>query len=75
MDEFTPPTEPFGSRTPPPKPPSTAIATASPAPLPPRPNLVPSMRERSLRRLLNDTLNAVDEVADSIAGALGLRKA
>jgi hypothetical protein len=31
------------------------------------------MRERSLTRLLARTLDAVDDVADSIAGALGLR--
>jgi hypothetical protein len=77
MDEFTPPppppTEPSGALRPPPRPPATALATASPAPRPPRPERVPFMRERSLTRLLARTLDAVDDVADSITGALGLR--
>lgn len=73
MDELTPPTEPSGALTPPPKPPITALATASPAPISPRPERVPYMQERSLSRLVARTLDAVDEVADSIADALGLR--
>jgi hypothetical protein len=77
MDEFTPPppppTEPSGALRPPPKPPATALATASPAPRPHRPEWVQTMREGSFSRLVARTLDAVDEVADSIANALGLR--
>ena len=72
MDEFTPPTEPSGALTPPRKPPSTAIATASPAPVPPRPDRAP-LRNPPIRRLVTQTLDALDRAADSMAQALGLR--
>lgn len=73
-DDFLPPTQPFGALVPPPKVPGTAVAAATPAPQPQR-----SSRERfGLRghafwRLVERTLDAVDEVADQIALGLGLR--
>ncbi|MEP6492514.1 MAG: hypothetical protein ABJF01_07545 [bacterium] len=76
MDEFTPPTQPFGALVPPPKVPGTAIATASPAPLPHRP--APLSRTLSdqnvFRRLVQQTLDAVDDLADTLAEGLGLRR-
>jgi hypothetical protein len=75
MDDETPPpaTEPFGALVPPRKPPATAIATASPAPLLPRREPQRTMRPRTVRRLIDDTLDLVDELADSLAEGLGLR--
>jgi hypothetical protein len=76
MEDYTPPTQPFGALVPPTKVPGTAVATASPAPLPHR----PSRQSRSLndpnavRRLLNVTLDAVDDLADTLAEGLGLRR-
>jgi hypothetical protein len=74
-DEFIPPTQPFGALVPPPKIPGTAVAAATPAPQPQR-----SRGERfrlrgrgGLWRLVDRTLDAVDEVADQIAFGLGLR--
>jgi hypothetical protein len=74
-DEFTPPTEPFGALVPPPKIPGTAVAAATPAPQPQRPS-----RKRyevggrgAIWRLVERTLDAVDDVADQIALGLGLR--
>ena len=74
MDDFTPPTQPSDALVPPPKGPRTAIATS--APLPPD-------RQRDLRRTLVEpnpilqfikkTLDIVDDMADAVAGGLGLR--
>jgi hypothetical protein len=74
MEDFTPPTEPSGALTPPPKPPVTAIATASPAPIPPRPQRLAVTRPRTLRAYVNNTLDAIDEIADALAEGLGLRR-
>lgn len=73
MDDETPPTQPDGALSPPRKPPSTAIATASPAPLGPRPGGAPFARPRTIRALVEQTLDAVDKVADSIGRSIGLR--
>ena len=73
-DEFIPPTQPFGALVPPPKIPGTAIAAATPAPLPRRPSHERfGLRRGGLWRLVERTLDAVDEVADQIALGLGLR--
>lgn len=73
--DYTPPTQPSGALVPPPKVPGTALATASPAPL-----LPPFRQTRSLsdpnaiRRLIQLTLDAVDDLADTLAEGLGLRR-
>jgi hypothetical protein len=75
MDDATPPTEPQGALVPPNKPPSTAVATATPAPEPNRHARHPnSFRDPNpLRRVVRQTLDAVDTLADTIANGLGLR--
>jgi hypothetical protein len=75
-DEFIPPTQPFGALVPPPKIPGTAVAAATPSPQPQRsPGERFRLRSRgSLWRLVDRTLDAVDEVADQIALGLGLRQ-
>ena len=73
-DEFIPPTQPFGALVPPPKVPGTAVAAATPAPQPQRSSRERfGLRGRGLWRLVERTLDAVDEVADQIALGLGLR--
>jgi hypothetical protein len=74
MEDATPPTEPSGALTPPPKPPATAVATASPEPTPPRQVRSAVGRPRTFRALVNNTLDAVDEIADALAEGLGLRR-
>ena len=75
MDDFTPPTQPFGALVPPPKIPGIAVATASPAPLPHRPSMSRSINDpNAIRRLFNLTLDAVDDLADTLAEGLGLRR-
>jgi hypothetical protein len=74
MDDATPQTEPSGALVPPRKPPSTALATASPAPTPLRPERQPYMREQRLRHLIAEALDAVDDLADTVAQGLGLRR-
>ena len=74
MEDFTPPTQPSDALVPPPKGPGTAIATSTPEP----PNQ-PSRRERYLhdtnpiRRFVRRTFDVLDEMADAVAGGLGLR--
>jgi hypothetical protein len=78
MDDLTPfpPTQPSGALVPPPKVPGTAVAAAAPAPLPgqPRPARVPFMRRDAFAQFLERTLDAVDELADTVAAGLGLRQ-
>lgn len=75
MEDYTPPTEPSGALVPPPKVPGTAIATASPAPLPHQPLQSRSLNDpNAIRRLIQLTLDAVDDLADTLAEGLGLRR-
>jgi hypothetical protein len=73
MDEHGPDPESSGALTPPPTYPPTAVAAS--APVPPRgpsASRVPA-RRRGLRGLIESALDALDSVADRIAGAAGLR--
>jgi hypothetical protein len=71
-DARFPETEPSGALVPPPTHPPTALATA--APLPPRRRPDDLMEARSLiARAVTRTLDALDQVGDSIAAAVGLR--
>jgi len=76
-DDPTPPTEPFGELVPPkarPKAPTKALALASPAPLPHRQPSTPDIYDASaLQRLIAQTLDLVDSIADTVAEGLGLR--
>ncbi|HEV7992645.1 MAG TPA: hypothetical protein VGP25_12525 [Gemmatimonadaceae bacterium] len=72
IDDFLPETEPSGALVPPPRTPPTALATA--APLPPRlPSGAIASREGFFRDLVRSTLDSLDTLGDSIAGAIGLR--
>ena len=63
--------QPAGALVPPPRNPPTAIATAA---LPPeRPSREIRPRERSFRLFVQEALDALDDVGDSIAHAIGLR--
>ncbi|HKH94314.1 MAG TPA: hypothetical protein VKA54_21090 [Gemmatimonadaceae bacterium] len=71
-DERLPETEPSGALVPPPVHPPTALATA--APLPPRRWDDDVVEARGVvARLVTRTLDALDNVGDSIAAAVGLR--
>ena len=71
-DERLPETEPSGTLVPPPVHPPTALATA--APLPPRRWDDDAVEARGLvARFVTRTLDALDNVGDSIAAAVGLR--
>ena len=73
-DDPTPPTQPFGDLVPPPKVPPTALALASPAPLPHRRPSSPDLYDAStLQRLIAQTFDFVDSIADTVAEGLGLR--
>jgi hypothetical protein len=74
MEDYTPPTQPSGALVPPPKVPGTALATASPAPLPHRPSRQTLSDPNVIRRLIQQTLDAVDDLADTLAEGLGLRR-
>jgi len=72
-DERIPDTEPGGALVPPPHLPSTALAAA--APVPPRrwdDDDVIATRD-FFARVVRRTLDALDNVGDSIATAIGLR--
>ena len=73
MDDVTPPTEPSGALVPPPRVPPTAVATATPEPPPLRPTRRPLMRRSRFVELIRETLDAVDDLADTVAEGLGLR--
>ena len=72
-DERLPEPEPSGALVPPPVHPPTALATA--APLPPRRWEDDDLAEARglVARLVTRTLDALDDVGDSIAVAVGLR--
>ena len=71
-DERLPEPEPSGALVPPPVYPPTAVATS--APLPPRHSRGEIARPRNVfRDLLRATFDALDNVGDSIAAAVGLR--
>jgi hypothetical protein len=71
-DERLPEPEPSGALVPPPTHPPTALATA--APLPPRRRDDDAIEARNLLvRAFQRTLDALDQVGDSIAAAVGLR--
>ena len=72
-DERLPEPEPSGALIPPPVHPPTALATA--APLPPRRQGDADLIEARglVARLVTRTLDALDNVGDSIAAAVGLR--
>jgi hypothetical protein len=74
MEDFTPQTQPSGALVPPNKPPGTAVATSAPL-LPSRePRHVRTLRDsNAILRFLSRTLDVVDEMADAVAGGLGLR--
>ena len=71
-DERLPEPQPAGALVPPPVHPPTALATA--APLPPRRRDEELEEARNfVARLVTRTLDALDNVGDSIAAAVGLR--
>ena len=71
-DERLPEPEPSGALVPPPAYPPTALATA--APLPPRRRDDDLIEARNVvGRLVTRALDALDNVGDSIASAVGLR--
>jgi len=71
-DERVPESEPSGALVPPPTFPPSALATA--APLPPRRWADDSIDARGIVvRAIDRTLDALDQVGDSIATAVGLR--
>ena len=77
--DSTPVPEPRGSLVPPARRPPTAIAIATPEP--PRPPIVRGTRQagmpaflRFVRETVNVVLDIADDVADSLAGALGVRE-
>jgi len=71
-DERLPEPEPSGALIPPPTYPPSALATA--APLPPRRWADDSIDARGIVvRAIDRTLDALDQVGDSIAAAVGLR--
>jgi hypothetical protein len=72
IDDFFPEPEPSGALVPPPRNPPTALATAAPL-LPRRPSRVISPREDFFRGLVQSTLDSLDSLGDTIAGAIGLR--
>ena len=74
MEDFTPATQPSDALVPPPKGPGTAIATSTPEPPNRHPRHPRSFRDPNpVVRFIKRTLDAVDEVADAVAGGLGLR--
>jgi hypothetical protein len=71
-DDMMPEPEPAGALVPPPRTSPTAIATAAPL-LPGGSSHVVTPREDFLRGLVRQSLDALDDVGDSIARAVGLR--
>ena len=72
IDDHLPEPLPSGALVPPPSGPITAIATSAPLP-PRRPSRTITPREDFFRGLVQSTLDTLDRVGDSIAGAIGLR--
>ena len=74
MDDFIPQTQPSGALVPPNKPPGTAVATSAPLPPSREPRHAWHLHDRNpIRRFLSRTFDVVDEMADAVAGGLGLR--
>lgn len=73
MDDHHRDTQPHGALVPPPPMPPLALATS--APLPPRRPRAGAMQSgrSTFTRLLDSVLNGLDDVADRIAAAVGLR--
>ena len=71
-DERLPEPQPSGALVPPPVHPPTALATAAPLPPRRRDGDLPEARNL-LARVITRTLDALDNVGDSIAAAVGLR--
>lgn len=69
--DFTPPTQPSGAFVPPTKGPRTALAVATPPPPPNRGTRVTRVRGNLFQRLVTQTLDAVDKLADTVAAGLG----
>ena len=72
-EDFTPETQPSGSLLPPDKNPPTAVGAASSPPPRPLPAL-PRTRGRSIGAFVEQLLDTLDVVGDSIARAAGLRR-
>lgn len=72
IDDFLPEPQPSGALVPPPRNPPTALATADALP-PQRPARAITSGEGLLRQLVLTTLDSLDSLGDSIAGAIGLR--
>lgn len=72
IDDMLPEPEPAGALVPPPRTPPTALATADALP-PRREPRDLAVHEGFFRRVVHATLNALDEVGDSIAHAIRLR--
>ena len=72
IDDFLPEPQPSGALVPPPRNPPTALATADALP-PQRPARAITPRDGLLRQLVQTTLDSLDSLGDSIAGAIGLR--
>lgn len=77
-DDVTPPTQPSGFLVPPTKIPRTALAIATPPPprepREPRALMVTGSRMNVAQFFANLILDSVDDVADAVAGTLGLRR-
>jgi hypothetical protein len=72
IEDFLPEPEPSGALVPPPRNPPTALATADALP-PRRPSRAITPREGILRSFVQTTLDSLDSLGDTIAGAIGLR--
>lgn len=72
IDDILPEPQPSGALVPPPRTPPVALATAQPL-LPHRPSRGIASGEDLLRDLVRTTLDTLDSLGDSIAGAIGLR--
>ena len=72
MDDIRPEPQPSGALVPPPRTPPVALATAESLP-PRRPSNRGVRSEDFFRDLVRTTLDSLDSLGDSIAGAIGLR--
>jgi hypothetical protein len=72
IDDILPEPQPSGALVPPPRTPPVALATAEPL-QPQRPSLSVTSREGFFRDLVRTTLDSLDSLGDTIAGAIGLR--
>lgn len=72
IDDILPEPQPSGALVPPPRTPPVALATSDA--LPPRRSSNRVVRSENLfRELVRSTLDSLDSLGDSIAGAIGLR--